>query len=174
MSKGNVDATIKFLIFVLVFMIVVFAFVFLFVIPGIKGYKSAKAEYHANLKFEKVLQNEQNELQIELEKAKKENKNIIDLFSKKFDKTEFIAFAKKYFDDANLTKIKSDTNSSALNIYQFHADIKAQNPKQFYSFIKDINNFKSLAKINFPITINANNGHLQMHFRMSVYSMNRK
>jgi hypothetical protein len=174
MSKGNVDTTIKFLIFVLIFIIVVFAFVFMFVIPGIKGYKNAKSEYLANLKYEKVLHKEQNELQEELEKAKKENKNIIDLFSKKFDKNEFITFAKKYFDDANLTKIKTDTNSSALNIYQFHADIKAQNPKQFYSFIKDLHNFKSLAKINFPITISSNDSHLQMHFRMSVYSMHRK
>jgi hypothetical protein len=174
MSKGSIDATIKFLIFVLIFMIIVFAFVFMFVIPGIKGYKSAKSEYFANSRFEKVLQKEQNELQLQLEKAKKENKNIIDLFSKKFDENEFISFAKKYFDDANLTKIKSDTNSSALNIYQFHADIKAQNPKQFYNFIKDLHNFKSLAKINFPITITSKNSNLQIHFRMSVYSMNAK
>jgi len=174
MSKGSVDTTIKFLIFVLIFMIIVFAFVFMFVIPGIKGYKNAKAQYFANSKFEKVLQKEQNELQEQLKKAKKENKNIIDLFSKKFDKNEFIVFAKKYFDNVELTKIKKDINSSALNIYQFHAEIKAQNPRQFYNFIKDLHNFKSLAKINFPITISSKDSHLQIHFRMSVYSMNTK
>lgn len=174
MNKSSVDATIKFLIFVLIFMIVVFVFVFVFVIPGIKGYKNAKSEYIVSSKYEKILQKEQKELQLELKKVKKENKKIIDLFSKEFDKDEFITFSKKYFDDVNLTKIKSDTNSSALNIYQFYADFKAQNPKQFYDFIKDLHNYKSLAKINFPITVTSKDSHLQIFFRMSVYSMNGK
>jgi lipopolysaccharide export LptBFGC system permease protein LptF len=174
MSKGSVDTTIRFLVFVLIFIIVVFAFVFLFVIPGIKAYKSAKSEYFTNVKYEKVLQKEKKELESQLDDMQKENKKIINLFETKFDKDEFISFAKKYFDNVNLSKINSDTNSTALKIYQFNADIKTQNPRKFYNFIKDLHSYKNLSKINFPITISSNNGHLQIHFRMSIYSMNTK
>lgn len=174
MIKGNVDSTIKFLIYLLVFLIVVFAFVFLFVIPQIKGYKSAKAEYSSNIEQLKKLQTEEKKLASKLEVTKKENKNIIDIFSQDFNISKFETFSKNYFDDVNLTKIKSDFNSTALKVYRFNASIKAQNPKQFYTFVKDLNSYKGLAKINFPITISSENNLLKINFHMSVYSMNNK
>ncbi len=174
MIKGNVDTTIKFLIYLLIFLIVVFAFVFLFVIPEIKGYQGAKSEYGLNIKQHNKLQIEQKELTSRLATVKKENKDIIDIFSQEFNVSKFETYSKKYFDDVNLTKINSDINSSALKIYKFNATIRAQNPKQFYSFVKELKNYKGLAKINFPITISSQNSLLEINFHMSVYSMSVK
>ncbi len=174
MIKGNVDSTIKFLIYLLIFLIVVFAFVFLFVIPQIKGYKSAKAEYNSNIQQYEKLQTEEKGLVSQLEVVKKENKKIINIFSQEFNTTEFEIFSKNYFDDVNLTKINSDFNSTALKVYQFNASIQAKNPKRFYNFVKDLNNYEGLAKINFPITISSENNLLKINFHMSVYSMNKK
>jgi predicted PurR-regulated permease PerM len=174
MSKGGVDTTIKFLIYLLIFLILVFAFVFLFVTPQIKGYQSAKSEYTFNTKQSNTLQKEQKELTSQLEKIKKENKNIIDIFSQEFNVTKFKEFSKKYFDDVQLTKINSDINNSALKIYQFNATIKAQNPKQFYNFVKELKKYNGLAKIKFPITISSQNNFLKINFHMSVYSMSVK
>jgi hypothetical protein len=171
MIKGGVNTTIKFLIYLLVFLIVVLAFVFLFVIPGIKGYKSAKSEYSFNSQKHDNLLIEQKELSSQLELVKNKNKNIINRFAKEFDINEFEIFSKKYFDDVKLTKINSDSNSTALKIYQFSAQIKAQNPKQFYNFIKDLDTYEGLAKINFPINISSQNSTLKIDFHMSIYSM---
>ena len=174
MIKSGVDTTIKFLIYLLIFLIVVLAFVFLFVIPGIKDYQSVKAEYSFNTKQHKSLQIEQKDLTAKLALVKNDNREIIDRFSHKFDVKEFEMFSKKYFDDVKLTKINSDTNSSALNIYQFSADIRSKNPKQFYSFIKEIDKYKGVAKINFPIKINSQNETLKINFHLSIYSMMTK
>ncbi|HIP02037.1 MAG TPA: hypothetical protein EYG75_00810 [Campylobacterales bacterium] len=171
MIKGGVDTTIKFLIYLLIFLIVVLAFVFLFVIPGIKDYQSAKSEYSFNSQKYDNLLIEQKELISQLELVKNENKKIIDRFAKKFDINEFKIFSKKYFDDVKLTKINSDSNSTALKVYQFSAQIKAQNPKQFYNFVKDLDTYDGLAKINFPINISSQNTVLKIDFHMSVYSM---
>jgi hypothetical protein len=171
MIKGGVDTTIKFLIYLLIFLIVVLAFVFLFVIPEIKGYQSAKTEYNLNLKEHNNLQIEEKNLISQLGIVKTKNREIIDRFAKKFDVDEFKIFAKKYFDDVELTKISSDINSTALKVYQFSAQLKAQNPKQFYNFVKELDTYDGLAKINFPITISSQDTTLKINFHMSVYSM---
>ncbi len=171
MIKGGVDTTIKFLIYLLIFLIVVLGFVFLFVIPGIKAYQSTKTEYNFNTQQYDTLQIKQKELIAKLALVKNENKDIIDKFSNKFDINEFEIFSKKYFDDVKLTKINSDTNSSALKIYQFSAAIKSKDPKQFYSFVKELDTYKGLAKINFPIKIISHNDSLKINFHLSIYSM---
>jgi len=171
MIKGGADATIKFLIYLLIFLIVVFAFVFMFVIPSIKSYQSSKSQYSFNAKQYKNLLKDEKEFNSNLELVKKENKETIDRFSQKFDVGEFKTFSKKYFDNVELTKIKSDVNSSALNIYQFSADVKSKNPKQFYRFVKDLDSYKCLTKINFPIKLSTQNNSLNINFHLSIYSM---
>ncbi len=174
MSKNSTNTILKFLIFLFLFMLIVFAFVFVFIIPQIKEYKSAKLSFSTN-KVEYIkLQDRYKELEKQLQIIEKENKKTIDIFSKKFNKSRYLSFAKKYFDDVKLTKIQTDTNSSVLDIYQFDADIKTQNPKQFYNFIKGLENYEGVVKINFPITITAKDNHLEISFRMSVYSMSIK
>ena len=174
MIKGGVDTTIKFLIYLLIFVIIVLAFVFLFVIPQIKEYKSAKTEYASKIKQYNNLQIKEKDLQSQLEIVKNDNKEIIDKFSKKFSIEEFKIFSKKYFDDVKLIKINNDTNNTALKVYQFSAQIKAQSPKQFYNFVKELDTYDGLAKINFPITISSENSVLKIDFHMSIYSMSIK
>lgn len=174
MIKGGSGGAVKFLLYVLIFIIIVFAFVFLFIIPQIKEYKSSQAEYSLNSKQYEILQEEQVGLEEQLKLIKAENEKIINTFSKEFNIDDFTAYSKKYFDDVKLTKIHSDTNSSALNIYQFSANLKAQNPKRFYNFVKDLHLYEGIVKINFPITISSQNNHLEIKFNMSVYSMSSK
>ena len=169
MSKKN--TTLKFLIFILIFMIVVFAFVLLFVIPSIKDYKDSKLSYSNSQNLQTELQKEQEELISTLNIIKNKNKNIINTFSQEFKENEFISFTKKYFNDATLVKVHNESNSSALDIYKFNAKIKAKNPKQFYEFVKNLQNYNGIIKINFPITISSKDNFLEINFHMSVYSM---
>ena len=174
MIKGGVGATMKFLIYLLVFLIVVLAFVFLFIIPQIKGYQNAKSQYVYNTQYSTTLETDKKESNSKLLTLQKDNSDISKRFAQTFQVDEFIAFAKNYFDNVELTPLDSETNSTALKIYQFKADIKTKNPKQFYNFVKDLDSYKSLAKINFPINISSQNSQLKIDFHMSIYSMKMK
>ncbi len=165
------DSTLKFLIFILIFVILVFIFVLFFVIPSIKDYKTSKSSYSHSAKILDELGREKSDLSKSLEELKIENQKVLDRFLKSFSSDEFIEFTKEYFDDAKLTKIENETNSSALNIYNFTAKIKAKNPKKFYDFINNLPKYDAIIKIDFPITISSKNNLLEIDFRMSVYSM---
>lgn len=174
MTKNSTNTTLKFLIYILIFMIIVFAFVLLIVIPGIKEYKGVQSDYAIEKKSYSALQEEQSKLEARLKEVKQQNKKVINIFSKEFNKTDFITNAKKYFDDAELKQIQNETNSSALKVYQFSADTHAQNPQRFYAFVKELQAYEGIVKINFPITISTENKLLKINFHMSVYSMRNK
>ncbi len=173
MSKKNSSGgAVKFLIYILIFLILILAFAFLFIMPQITNYKNAKASYAMDSKKYTGLLEDEKELSKKLGLIKEENRKIIETFSQEFNKEKFINYAKKYFDEVKLTKMDSDTDSSALKTYKFSANLKAQNPKKFYNFVKDLQAYKGIIKINFPITITSQNSHLEIKFNLSAYSMN--
>ncbi|MCH9812614.1 MAG: hypothetical protein K0U47_01580 [Epsilonproteobacteria bacterium] len=174
MSKKSTNSTLKFLIYTMVFTIIVFIFVLFVVIPGIKEYKRLQGEHTAEKRAKQALQQEYGTLQKHLEVVKTNNQEVIDIFFQEFNSTSFIANAKKYFDDAKITQVASDSNSSALQVYQFSADAQAQNPTRFYEFVKTLHAYDGIIKINFPITITTENKLLKINFHMSVYSMQHK
>lgn len=173
-KKNNSSGAVKFLIYILAFLILILAFAFLFIIPQITKYKNAKASYATDSKKYTVLLEDEKELSKKLSLIKEENKKIIETFSQEFSKEKFTAYAKKYFDEVELIKLDSDTDSSALKTYKFSANLKAQNPKKFYNFVKNLQSYKGVVKINFPITITSKNSHLEIKFHLSAYSMNSK
>ncbi len=173
-KKNNSSGAVKFLIYILIFLILILAFAFLFIIPQITKYKNSKANYETNSIKYTVLLEDEKELSKKLSLVKEENKKIIETFSQEFSKERFTTYAKKYFDEVKLIKLDSDTQSQALKTYKFSANLKAQNPKKLYSFVKDLQNYKGVVKINFPITIISKNNHLEIKFHLSAYSMNSK
>ncbi len=173
-KKSSSGGTVKFLIYILIFLILMLAFAFLFIIPEITKYKNAKVDYVMNSKKYTILQEDEKELSKRLNLIKEENRKIIETFSQEFNKEKFINYAKKYFDEVKLTKMDSDTNNSALKTYKFSANLKAQNPKKFYNFVKELQAYKGVVKINFPITITSQNSYLEIKFNLSAYSMNNK
>jgi uncharacterized membrane protein YhiD involved in acid resistance len=174
MVKNGVDATIKFLIYLFIFLIIVLIFVFMFIIPQIKKYQSAKAQYNYNKNHKIILENDQKELSSKLQNLEKNSTIITQRFAENFDKDKFLKFTQNYFNDVNITSINNETNSTALKIYQFSAEIKDKNPKHFYNFVKNLDSYNSLAKINFPISISTENNQLKIDFHISIYSMSAK
>lgn len=171
MIRNNSNTTLKFLLYMLVFMVIVFAFVILIVIPGIREYKSVQSEYiDSNSSYQALLKDEES-LSKQLETLKSDNRSIVETFGKTFEKENFITFAKTYFDDASLTPIESDVNSSALKQYQFNAQMRADHPKRFYEFIHGLTTFEGVVKVNFPISVVSEENQLALSFHISVYSM---
>jgi len=174
MIKGGMDTTIKFLIYLLVFLILVLIFVFLFIIPQIKTYKKVKSEYNYNVKHNLIYKEQQKDFNTKLSQLEKDNKKVIDIFSKKFDIEKFKSYSTNYFHNIKIVPLENDINSSALKIYKFNATLKSKNPREFYNFIKDLSKYDGLIKINFPITISSEKSLLNIFFHMSIYSMNSK
>ncbi len=173
-KKSSSSGAIKFLIYIFIFLILILVFAFLFIIPQITKYKNAKTKYMMDGKNYTILQKDEKELSKQLALIKEENRKIIETFSQEFTEKNFTIYAKKYFDEVKLVKLDSDTGSSTLKTYRFSANLKAQNPKKFYDFVKDLKNYEGVVKINFPITISSENSHLEIKFQLSAYSMNSK
>ncbi len=174
MSPTENSKTLKFAIFIMLFLVVVMIFVFIFVIPGIKEYKTKKAQY-ISLKHNKVsLINQEKDLKKKLAFLKKEHIDAIKSFSNDFNQTEFLQFSKKYFENIKLTLINKQKSENGLEIYKFSADFNAKTPIRFYNFIDGLKNLKSVVKINFPIKLTSEGQSIKLIFNMSVYRLKKK
>ncbi len=165
------DKTLKFTIFILAFLVVVTAFVLLFVIPGIKSFKTKKAEYYQQLRTEKHLVEEEKALTAKLEKLKATNQKVLRAFQKDFNETEFLNMAHRYFTNVKLVPKRKRTTESGLQIYEFEADFNADTPVQFYRFIDTVNQMDNIVKINFPVILEAHKRIITLQFKMSVYRL---
>ena len=158
----------------MVFLLMVMLFVFVFVIPGIKQYKSKKAQYlylqNANEKLVKV----QDDLKSKLASLKKTHSAEIKSFSNDFNQTEFLLFSQKFFDNVKLTPKGQEKVENGLELYEFSADFNAKTPIRFYNFVDGLKNLKSIVKINFPIKLTSQNKAIKLIFNMSVYRLKNK
>ena len=165
------DKTLKFMIFILTFLVVVTAFVLFFVIPGIKAFKTKKAEYYQQLRTEKRLAEEEKTLEAKLQQLKEKNAKVLHAFQKDFDEAEFLKMAHRYFKNVKLLPKRKRITESGLQTYEFEADFNADTPVQFYRFIDTINRMDNIVKINFPIILEAHNRIITIQFNMSVYRL---
>ncbi len=174
MSLVENTKTLKFAIFIMSFLLIVMLFVFIFVIPGIKEYKTKKAQYISLQKNKLSLEEQKKELEKKLSFLKKENVDAIKSFSNDFNQSEFLLFSKKFFENIKLTHIKNQKTENGLEIYKFTADFNAKTPIRFYNFIDGLKNLKSVVKINFPIKLTSEGKSIKLVFNMSVYRLKHK
>ena len=171
MAKSSSDSTIKFLIYVLLFLIFVLLMLLLFIIPSIKNYKAKKSDFRTFKSQNKHLSQKQVELNQSIESYKKENSDLLKSYSTDFNKTAFVAFSKKYFTNVMLSETKEKSSNSQFREYTFKATSQAKTPEDFYKFIDDLENYSSIIKINFPITLVANDKSIDLDFNMSIYKV---
>jgi len=169
MAKSNSDSTIKFLIYVLLFLIFVLLMLLLFIIPSIKHYKSKKSDFRTFTSQNEHLSQKQVVLSQSIEDYKKNNSNLLKSYSSDFNKTEFIAFSKKYFTNVTVVEGEKKDLKSQFREYTFKATSQAKTPVDFYKFIDDLENYSSIIKINFPITLLSRDKSIDLDFNMSIY-----
>ncbi len=169
MAKNSGDSTIKFLIYVLLFLIFVLLMLVLFIIPSIKNYKSKKSDFRTYSSQNEHLSKKQVDLNHEIEAYKKENSKLLRSFSTDFNKTEFVAFAGHYFTNVTLSKGAVKESRSQFREYAFKASSQSKTPVDFYKFIEGLENYPSIVKINFPITLVSKGKNIELDFNMSIY-----
>jgi competence protein ComGC len=172
MAKNSGDSTIKFLIYILLFLIFILLMLLLFIIPSIKEYKSKKTDIHRYESQNKHLLEKQVRLSEMVEKYKKESNTTAKSFSIDFNQSAFLDFAGKYFSNVSLVEGNETQIRSQFKTYAFSATSQAKTPVDFYKFIDELENYPSIIKINFPITLISNGEAIDLHFNMSIYKQN--
>jgi cell division protein FtsB len=173
MSKSSENSTIKFLIYVLIFLLSVLALLIFLVIPTIKSYKLNRSDLKTyNEKNENLILKEI-ELKKNIEIFKKNNNKLIKTFDNKFDEKDFIQYSNKYLKNIKLFKLKGNSNQS-FDDYNFTASTSTKSPKEFFEFVKNLKNYKSIIKINFPISLVSKPNKIDINLNMGVYKNSKK
>ncbi len=172
MAKNSGDSTIKFLIYILLFLIFILLMLLLFIIPSIKEYKSKKSDIHRYESQNRHLLEKQVTLSGMVEKYKKENNSTVKSFSVDFNQSAFLDFAGKYFSNVSLEEGNVSNIQSQFKTYAFSATSQAKTPTDFYKFIDELENYPSIIKINFPITLVSQGKAIDLRFNMSIYKQN--
>jgi hypothetical protein len=141
----------------------------LFIIPSIKHYKAKKVDYHTYVSQNKHLSKKQVELSKNIKQYKEHNREVLQSFSKEFNQTMFVTFAKNYFSDVNLSEGKIAEKASQFQEYTFSATSHAKTPVDFYKFIDGLKTYPAIIKINFPITLVSKKQQIYIDFNMSIY-----
>lgn len=144
----------------------------LFIIPSIKNYKSKKSDVHTFTSQNSHLSQKQVELSQSIEKYKQNNNKLLKSFSSDFNETAFIAFSRDYFSNVTLSKGEKKDIQSQFTEYTFKATSQAKTPVDFYKFIDELENYSSIIKINFPITLVSKDKNIELDFNMSIYKAN--
>ena len=172
MAKNKGDSTIKFLIYVLLFLIFILVMLLVFIIPNIKNYKNNKSDVKSFTSQNTHLSQKQVELHQSIEAYKKDHQDLIKDFSQEFNKTQFMAYAGKYFTKVTLVDSPDKNTKTQFQEYLFTASSKAKKPEDFYHFIDALKGYSSVIKINFPITLTSKDDTIDVSFNISVYKQN--
>ena len=160
-----------FFIFSLILTLIIIAFV---IAPSIKTFKYAKAQYFSTQQeFEKV-DNEYKKIFNAINTLKNKNQKILNALKRKFDKKNFILFAKNYMQIEKIKELNSSTYKEKFikTPYLITAIIKS--PKNFYDFVDNIKNYKNIIRVYFPIDFEKENEEINLTFKIECYNIKGK
>ncbi len=155
----------KILIFLIFFSIVLIFFLIFFIIPRVKEYKTNRIILN---KYERLYQKEQFNLEM-LKKKKKltyqKYKDEILKYDRKFDKKDFLIILKKYLKKVSIKKI-------ANNRYKINGEL--DDIAKFYLLIDEINRYKNIIKVDFPVIYKQNGGYITISFIIHIINKDIK
>jgi hypothetical protein len=133
--------------FLIFFLVILFLFLVVYIIPILKKYKTNKAEL---TRYEKMYRKQQGSITLVEKKReilKKKYKKSLRFYEKEFNKEHFKNFIKTNIEDSKIEFV--DKNQ------KFNCSItgKINSIDKVNQLIEKINNYESIVKINFPITI---------------------
>lgn len=165
-SLEDIDIA-KLLIFITIFLIVNILMIFGFLVPNIKDYKQIQAEHSSQKSaLAKINKNFQNTLD-ELKDIEKSNEFTLKSINNKFDEKLFIVFASQFFENVQLSKIHSE--NSDFYRYKLNVSTSMDTPSRFYEFLDALKRFENVVKIDFPITMKAENSIINTTFNVRIY-----
>ncbi len=160
---------IKNALFFALFIIISLFFIATLISPAIKQFQATKKEYFSNkysLQQTKITYN------IKLEEVNnliKKDKRILNILKRDFNKKSFSHFASKYMQIVSIEK--KDSLIYKKDFLKTTYIIKAyiNSPTNFYKFIDNLNNYKYLLKVYFPIEFIKENNKIKLKLKIEHF-----
>jgi len=165
---------LKLVFYVLAFLLISLSFVMFLIVPSIKDYKKAKAQYHSKMlnqsRIEQIFFANANDL----DALKTKNAKSLNAIINTFDEKKFQNKAGEFFSDVRLNRMpKEDENSTFIN-YELNVTAMMSTPDKFYAFIDFVNNYENVILIDFPVAMRANSGKIDTSFKIKVLEAKEK
>ena len=154
------------------FYILMTIFIVAFIIaPSVKTFKNSKSKYFlSKQEFEKTTQQYQILLK-ELTKLKNKNLKILNAFKRDFDENNFKLFAKNYMQVLKIKKLKTSPYKDKFIKTSYMVTAIIKSPKNFYDFIDNLQNYKNVIRVYFPIDFEKVNKEINLTFKIEVYKL---
>lgn len=165
MNKSNLT---KNLIFSLVCILLTSILIMGFIFPQIKSYKKLKIIEQNQERINKEHQTQYDYLAGKLQNFIQDNNTMITMYQTKFDEKNFNNFCLKFFNSAKLDYEKS-SQTEKYQKYILKVSTNIDSPTNFYDFIKELKNYQSIVKVEFPITLKANGNEIEAVFNIKVF-----
>ncbi|AII15205.1 hypothetical protein CIG2463D_1573 [Campylobacter iguaniorum] len=168
-SLEEVDL-VKLLLYALIFVIACIIMIVIFLIPSIKEYKNAKLQNSDKIvnlaKIEQVYNSHYDNLQ----SLKTISKKPLDAINHPFSEIKFVAQTGKFFSNVKLNKLpKIDEKENFLR-YELNVTGLMKSPQNLYDFLDFVNEYESIVRVDFPISMKSDGEKIDTSFKIKVYT----
>ncbi len=99
------------------------------------------------------------------------NEKIVKAFNHIFNKSDFLDFCNKYFQDSTVTRLEIEGRDGEYITYEFKTIMKTSSPKSFYKFLDDLSDYDNIIEIEYPIKMQGEGDYISISFRIKVYTL---
>lgn len=139
------------------------------IFPQIKTYKTLLAKKQNQERINKEHKTQEDYLNGKLQIFMQDNEKMISMYEHKFDEKNFESFCSKFFNTVSLNYIQDKTDEKYLK-YILKVSTNIDSPVYFYDFVKALENYSNIIKVEFPISFKANSSEIEAIFNIKVFS----
>ncbi len=165
---------VKLLIFLFVFILITLVLISALILPNIKKYRVARADYAQAMVHKHRVQSVLTQREKELKQLLLTNRKIFDAFGHKFSQEEFVSFANQFFDKVTLKEIKQTQHTNEFKVYELNVTSSLKTPVKFYKFLDGLNHYQNIIQADFPIDLKSNGDIIHSSFKIKVYGLTPK
>jgi len=157
--------------FSVILTLIIIAFI---IAPSIKTFKYAKIQYFSNQQTFTQVQKQYKQILNNLDILKNKNQKIITALQRKFNKKNFILFAKNYMQIKNIKELNSSVYKEKFLKTPYLITALIKSPENFYKFVDNIKNYKNVIKVYFPLDFEKNGEEINLTFKIECFNLLKK
>ena len=170
----EVDLT-KTLLFILLSLVLTLMIASMMIIPDIQQLKISKIHTDRSLKMLKGTREYYDQLSAENSQLQEKNRKIIEALQVSFKEERMQRFGEEKlgrFEMHGTSLVPHDQNFIR---YELNATTRIDSPVRLYEFIDALNGYESLAEMNFPIVIDADEEYnLDVKLHLNIYELSSR
>jgi len=172
--QEEIDLT-KTLLFILLTLVLTLMIASMLIIPDIQQLKVSKIHANRSLKILKSTRDYHEKISLENKQLQEKNRKVIEALRVTFKDERVQKFGLEKLGRFEISHSNLVPHDQYFVRHELNASTRVESPAVLYEFIDAMNNYESLAEINFPMQINANEDYsLDIGFHINVYELSSK